>query len=414
MIVTDEPREMEKPNLMDTEDFVHNRNTISPVHSPRIVQSYNLTSGSPFTPMQSIPPAFITLQFADQPYHSFVASGRWKLDEAARELRSKLIKSRKSLSRPAPPPFNARELRILRTPPQTVVRGDNFDDLILQYGPLSFLHVDGQHLTSYATTPEAAEQLAMDFAAKYERPTEAKRGSYVLIKYQRDDIGTHSVPLKPSMLIREERLNLLYGSDFSEWHQRFVQLLELRTNGISFFDGCPGTGKTSYIRHLICSLESTHRFYFIPHGTLDILSRPDFIDFWSSQTKHFPDRQFVVILEDAENALMRRGSDNARMVSAILNLTDGMMADFLQIQFICTINCKITELDQALLRPGRLISHRHFRKLERKEALALADALGKSLPERDDYTLAEIFTEDEFEGIAQPKAKRTNIGFNVG
>ena len=49
---------------------------------------------------------------------------------------------------------------------------------------------------------------------------------------------------------------------------------------------------------------------------------------------------------------MTRGSDNREQVSAILNLSDGMLADFLRLQIICTINCTAADIDSALMRPG--------------------------------------------------------------
>jgi len=48
---------------------------------------------------------------------------------------------------------------------------------------------------------------------------------------------------------------------------------------------------------------------------------------------------------------MTRGSDNREQVSALLNLSDGMLADFLRLQIICTINCSAADIDPALLRP---------------------------------------------------------------
>jgi len=35
-----------------------------------------------------------------------------------------------------------------------------------------------------------------------------------------------------------------------------------------------------------------------------------------------------------------------------------MLADFLRLQIICTINCSAADIDPALLRPGRLLCHR--------------------------------------------------------
>ena len=188
----------------------------------------------------------------------------------------------------------------------------------------------------------------------------------------------------------------------------FVAKLTARKNGLTILEGTPGTGKTSYLRHLMGQLKDTHRFYFIAPTCLKILEEPEFIGFWSSERAAYSDRKLVVILEDADDALMIRESDNRDKVSAILNLSDGMLSDFLQLHVICTINCTAADIDQALLRPGRLVSHRVFRRLDIAQASRLAASLGKTLLPASDYSLAEVFAEDEDEPVSRPQ-----IGFSV-
>jgi hypothetical protein len=106
--------------------------------------------------------------------------------------------------------------------------------------------------------------------------------------------------------------------------------------------------------------------------------------------------KFVVILEDSDAALMTRGSDNREQVSAILNLSDGMLADFLRLQIICTINCSAADIDPALLRPGRLLCHRVFGRLDYTQATRLAESLGRKLPQARDYSLAEVFAGHDY------------------
>ena len=103
---------------------------------------------------------------------------------------------------------------------------------------------------------------------------------------------------------------------------------------------------------------------------------------------------------------MSRGSDNRDKVSAILNLSDGMLADFLRLQIICTINCRADDIDQALLRPGRLLCQRIFPRLDYAQASRLAESLGRKLPIVRDYSLAEVFAGNKSEEINRPR-----IGF---
>jgi ATP-dependent 26S proteasome regulatory subunit len=100
---------------------------------------------------------------------------------------------------------------------------------------------------------------------------------------------------------------------------------------------------------------------------------------------------FVCVLEDADGALMTRDLDNRREVGAILNITDGLLADFLKLQVICSINCSSTEIDPALIRPGRLSTHLLFERMPGWRAQRIAGDLGRELPFQNDYSLAEVF-----------------------
>jgi ATP-dependent 26S proteasome regulatory subunit len=130
------------------------------------------------------------------------------------------------------------------------------------------------------------------------------------------------------------------------------------------------------------------------------------MEFWANQRRAYPEQKLVVILEDSDAALMTRASDNREQVSAILNLSDGMLGDFLRLQIICTINCTAADIDPALLRPGRLLQHRIFARLSPGEAGRLAQALGRTLPVARDYSLAEVFAGDEAH-----EARHPQIGF---
>lgn len=379
--------------------------------------TYDLNSTSPVTLSNGITPTYIVKAFEEGPIHMFAILGSWRLDDAAEENSQIVVRSKRIVVTESKNlhvkdlPLEKRMSRAVCARFERSKTTDQVHGMILRYGPHSFLLANDDRIIAYCATTQEAENLAADFDEKYAREKVKESGTYVLIRETKDGIDTHDVALQSSMRMDDVKLALHYGGDFQVWHQKFVALLETRLHGISIFEGKPGTGKTSYIRHLLCDLENTHRFYFLSPSQLELLSRPDFVDFWVNQARRYPNHQFVVILEDAENALMVRGSDNSRMVSTILNLTDGILAEFLKLQFICTINCKIAEIDSALLRPGRLLTHRHFRMLERSEALALAASLGKSLPESDEYTLAEIFSDDLPVSETSPCLLRTRIGF---
>ena len=281
-----------------------------------------------------------------------------------------------------------------------------WDDLTFQFGPRAFLYADKDRIIGFAATPIEAERLATQFGKKYRMPTASDGGIFYLIQQEGDNIKTKEVSLSSGTVLKPEALALHYGSGSGEWHRSFVEKLCERPNGLSIFEGKPGTGKTFYLRHLMGVLKESHRFYFIPTSTMGILSKPDFIGFWTDQRWLHSNKKFVVVLEDSDAALMTRGSDNREQVSALLNLSDGMLADFLRLQIICTINCSAADIDPALLRPGRLLCHRVFSRLDYAHAARLAESLGRKLPAARDYSLAEVFAGHDADRIDRPR-----IGF---
>jgi hypothetical protein len=314
--------------------------------------------------------------------------GSWDLDRMVTENADTLFRSIRKISSK-----NAKDTT------------KEWDDLTFRFGSQAFLYADKDRIIGFAATPVEAEKLVVKFSQKYRKPMPptSNGGTFFLIQQDGDNIKTKEVSLSSDTVLKPEVFALHYGSGSGEWHQSFVKKLCERTNGLSIFEGRPGTGKTFYLRHLMGELKESHRFYFIPTSTMGILSRPDFIGFWTDQRWHHSNKKFAVILEDSDAALMTRGSDNREQVSAILNLSDGMLADFLRLQVICTINCSASDIDSALLRPGRLVCHRIFGRLDYSQAARLAESLGRKLPQARDYSLAEVFAGQDTDEIIRPR-----------
>jgi hypothetical protein len=282
-----------------------------------------------------------------------------------------------------------------------------WDDLTFRFGTRSFVFADKNRLVGFASTPMEAERLVVRFSKTCPKSAAASGGDFCLIEQGGNYIGCQTVSLPPATILSADVFRLHYGDTSEVWHQDFVRKLRRRDHGLSIFEGSPGTGKTCYLRHLMGVLKESHRFYFIPTASMGLLSKPQFIGFWSDERRTHANRKLVVILEDSDAALMTRGSDNREQVSAILNLSDGMLADFLRLQIICTINCSATNIDPALLRPGRLLCHRIFGRLDLQQATRLAERLGRKLPlAARDYSLAEVFAENDADETSRPR-----IGF---
>jgi ATP-dependent 26S proteasome regulatory subunit len=74
----------------------------------------------------------------------------------------------------------------------------------------------------------------------------------------------------------------------------------------------------------------------------------------------------------------------------LLNIGDGFLGEHLKLHILATTNVPIQKLDAALLRPGRLIAVRQFRRLSHTEATRLCCAKGLDLPRQEDFSLAEL------------------------
>ena len=194
----------------------------------------------------------------------------------------------------------------------------------------------------------------------------------------------------------------LYNDDFQEINAIIEKALEQEKSGLILLHGAPGTGKTSYIKHVISKFHEKS-FIFIQNEFVQDLLKPDFISFL------LRNRNSILIIEDAEKVISTREnlSENS-VVSTILQLTDGLFSDYLNIKIICTFNTNIERVDKALLRKGRLIANYEFRPLSVEKSNKLLRALGHD-GNNAGMTLADIFNLEE--KAFDPNGNKKKIGF---
>jgi len=129
-----------------------------------------------------------------------------------------------------------------------------------------------------------------------------------------------------------------YNDDLLELNENLIEFLNTEDeNGIVLFHGLPGTGKTTYIRHLISTCSA--RFIYMPNNVVPFISQPDFISLISS----FPGS--VLVLEDREEIVKpRENNDSNSGITNLLSLGDGLLGDALKLKIICTFNCELKKL----------------------------------------------------------------------
>jgi len=208
--------------------------------------------------------------------------------------------------------------------------------------------------------------------------------------------------LKPIEIKRTKLdLDLFYEDDFKETDEVIRNRLNRKNDkGIVLLHGLPGTGKTTYLRYLIGKIKK--RVLFLSPTVAGNLMNPDFIEMLIDNPNT------VVIIEDAENIIMDRKYNTGSSVSNLLNISDGLLADFLNVQIICTFNNSLTLVDSALMRKGRLIAKYEFGKLGIAKAQRLSNHLGFDSTITQPMTIAEIANPHEKE---QKPDKMEVIGF---
>lgn len=183
-------------------------------------------------------------------------------------------------------------------------------------------------------------------------------------------------------------LDLYYEDDFKEVDQLIRERLSKKNDkGIVLLHGLPGTGKTTYLRHLVGRIRK--RVLFLSPSVADDLMNPDFIELLIDNPNT------VLIVEDAENIIRDRKYSNNTSVSNLLNISDGLLADFLNVQLICTFNSSLTMIDHALMRKGRLIARYEFGKLSAGKSQRLSDRFGFKTSISGPMTIAEIANQHE-------------------
>ena len=264
----------------------------------------------------------------------------------------------------------------------------------------------------YAPTAERADALCAEIRAALHpagAPEKAARPFFYMLRFDSGDFSTDRIEGLPEA-VDDDFLRLCYGDDVLAWTGRFAETTSARPGGITILEGAPGTGKTSLLTQLMHRFAATHVFYALPNSHNQALASPEMTPFWQGENAKHGSRVKVIILEDADRLLWRRGGDNREAVSSLLNIADGLLGRMLRLHVVCSVNSAMDDIDPAILRPGRLMNYRHFAPLGRAAALRLAALRGVAFepdPDEEEFALADVLNPRAYE----PVGAKARLGF---
>lgn len=268
-----------------------------------------------------------------------------------------------------------------------------FDDLIVDF--------DTNHSTArflFSKTEISKVEMVIAEIKRFKERKSIRKPVISLLVNTTNGIGTKSMEIeKPKLSIEDN-----YNESFKEIHKTIYRRLSKNNDkGLVLLHGKPGTGKTSYIRYLIANLKKD--VIFLPPNMANAITNPNLVSILIDN----PNSIFVI--EDAENIIADREKDGSSPVSALLNISDGLLADCLNVQIICSFNTDISKIDNALMRKGRLIAKYEFKELEVEKAQRLSNKLRFTSLINQPMTLTAIYNQGEED--FQQSSKSNPIGF---
>lgn len=249
------------------------------------------------------------------------------------------------------------------------------------------------------STKEFFEQLRNDVIDTYFKPKiESNNICLVIQTHHGYDTETFDLPKQ------KIDIELNYGSEFVPVHKKILnELNKQKGKGLVLLHGDPGTGKTHYLKFLASKIKDK-KVLFIPPFLADFITSPQMIPFLTENSNS------VLFIEDAERVITDRKENGSNGVSNILNITDGILSDILNIQIVATFNMDKQRIDSALLRKGRLIAEHKFEALSVDNSNKLLKTLGIDKKTEKPLTLTEIYNIKEEHFVTEDKPRKIGFG----
>jgi len=182
---------------------------------------------------------------------------------------------------------------------------------------------------------------------------------------------------------------------------------ELGGDSVKYFTNGILSHNTTLIRKLVAELAGDKTIIYVPSYFMFDIANPELISFISKF------RNSILLLEDAEMILTSSDEERNQAVSNILNISDGLLNDHMDMQIIATFNVNKKVIDEALLRKGRLMVDYKFKKLTAIQATKLSKYIGLNKQYTEPKTLAEIYEEKVGKQLIDNESNNKKIGFQL-
>ena len=228
----------------------------------------------------------------------------------------------------------------------------------------------------YKSNMELVEQYIKEIKVLAEKKKVARIG---FIQNRHGSVGVTFQDFKKY----EKDLILLMDEDVIAFRDKMLKSLKNEDEaGLFLLHGEPGTGKTSFIKSIIGDLDKD--IIYLTPAYAEALTSPDLLSLLMDH------QGAILVIEDAESVIMKRAADNSNAVSNLLNLTDGFPADYMKLKIICTFNTDLENIDEALLREGRLKAMKEFKPLKADVVQRIAKEMGREIDGDSPLSLAKI------------------------
>jgi hypothetical protein len=194
-----------------------------------------------------------------------------------------------------------------------------------------------------------------------------------------NDGNSIEIPLRHDRMPVKEMYPFLGDQTLEEFYEGFME----SSASILLLIGPPGTGKTTFIRGMLQHLAASA---IVSYDAAVLEKDYLFANFIEGDKS-------VMVLEDADMFLKSRKEGNT-MMHKFLNVGDGLVTTKNKKMVFSTNLPSISDIDPALVRPGRCYDILKFEELNQTQAEGLAKKMNVTLQgTRETWSIADVFFE---------------------